>query len=193
MNGMSLKQITAPSTNPVDSATVKLHLRVIGTTEDTLIDLYTLAAVSALDGPDGLIGRALMTQTWDFALDSFPSTEIKIPLPPLQSVTSIKYLDTSGVEQTLSSARYYVDTASMPGWVVVDADGWPETYDSANAVTIRFVAGYASAALVPAALRAALLLHIGDLFENRQNSTERQLFDNKAYDNLTFPFRILAI
>ena len=190
---MSLKQITAPSTNPVDSATVKLHLRVIGTTEDTLIDLYTLAAVSALDGPEGLIGRALMTQTWDYALDSFPSDEIKIPLPPLQSVTSVKYLDTSGVEQTLSSARYYVDTSSSPGWVVVDSDGWPETYDSANAVTIRFVAGYASAALVPASLRAALLLHIGDLFENRQNSTERQLFSNDAYDRLTYPFRILTI
>lgn len=190
---MSLKLITAPSANPIDSSTVKLHLRVIGTSEDLLIDLYTLAAVSALDGDTGILGRCLMTQTWDYALDNFPSDEIKIPLPPLQSVTSIKYLDETGSEQTLDSSRYFVDSSSVPGWVVVDADGWPTTYDTANAVTIRFVAGYTSAANVPASLKAALLLHIGDLFENRQNSTERQLYSNDAYDRLTYPYRLLGI
>jgi uncharacterized phiE125 gp8 family phage protein len=190
---MSLKLITAPATNPVDSATVKAHLRVIGTSEDALIDLYTTAATGALDGVNGLLGRCLVTQTWEYVLDSFPSPEIKIPLPPLQSITSIKYIDTAGAEQTLDSARYAVDTASDPGWVVVDEDGWPDTSDTANAVTIRFVAGYGAAASVPAPLRSAILLHVGDLFENRQIGAEKQLFVNDAYDRLTYPYRKLGL
>lgn len=190
---MALKLITAPATNPIDSATAKAHLRVIGSSEDSLITVYTDAATAALDGPNGLLGRALVTQTWEYVLDSFPSAEIEIPLPPLQTVTFIKYLDAAGVEQTLSSARYSVDTASDPGWVVVDQDGWPATFDTANAVTIRFVAGYGAAAAVPAPLRSAILLHVGDLFENRQIGAEKQLFSNDAYDRLTYPYRKLGL
>jgi uncharacterized phiE125 gp8 family phage protein len=190
---MSLKLITAPAENPVDSATVKAHLRVIGSSEDSLIAIYTSAATSALDGPTGLLGRALVTQTWEYVLDSFPSEWIELPLPPLQSVTSIKYIDTAGVEQTLSSARYTVDSASDPGGVVVDADGWPETYDTANAVVIRFVCGYGAASAVPAPLKSAVLLHAGDLFENRQIGSEKQLFSNEAYDRLTYPYRKLGL
>jgi uncharacterized phiE125 gp8 family phage protein len=190
---MSLKLITAPSTNPVDSATVKAHLRVIGSSEDSLIDLYTGAATSALDGPNGLLGRALVTQTWEYSLDSFPSEAIQIPLPPLQSVTSIKYIDTAGAEQTLLNTRYTVDTSGDPGWVIVDADGWPDTFDTANAVVIRFVCGYGVATAVPAPIRAAILLHAGDLFENRQIGSEKQLYSNEAYDRLTFPYRKLGL
>lgn len=187
---MAITLITAPAANPVDSATVKLHLRVIGTSEDALIDLYTNAAISALEKT---IEGALITQTWDFYLDSFASERIDITLPPLQSVTSIKYLDANGAQQTLSNTRYTVDTASKPGGVVVDSDGWPVTYDTVNAVIIRFVAGFGSAADVPASLRSALLLHIGDLYENRQTGSERQVFNNPAYDLLTYPYRILSI
>ena len=158
---MSLKRITAPTETPIDLATAKAHTRVIGTAQDTLITLYIEAAPANLDGKDGLLGRALVTQTWEYSLDSFESQAIEIPLPPLQSVTSIKYLDTSGIEQTLSSARYTVDTASEPARVVVDADGWPDTYDSANAVTIRFVCGYGAATAVPSSLKAAILLNVG--------------------------------
>jgi uncharacterized phiE125 gp8 family phage protein len=190
---MSLKRITAPAETPVDLTTAKAHVRVIGTAQDALLTLYLEAATGNLDGKDGVLGRALVTQTWEYALDSFPSEEIRIPLPPLQSVTSIKYLDTDGVEQTLDSARYLVDTSGEPGWVVVDADGWPDTYDSANAVKIRFVCGYGAGTAVPASLKAAVLLHTGDLFENRQIGVEKQVFENAAYDRLVWPYRIIAL
>ena len=190
---MSLKLITAPSTDPVDLATAKAHCRVIGTSEDSLITLYSSAATGNLDGPNGVLGRALVTQTWEYVLDSFPSEAIQMPLPPLQSVTSVKYIDTNGVEQTLSNTRYTVDTSGDPGWVIVDADGWPETMDTANAVTIRFVCGYGAAGLVPAPLRSAILLHIGDLYENRQIGAEKQLYANDAYDRLIFPYRKLGL
>ena len=190
---MALKRITAPTETPVDLATAKAHVRVIGTAQDSLITLYLEAATANLDGKDGILGRGIVTQTWDYSLDSFPSEAIEIPLPPLQSVTSIKYFDTTGVEQTLSSARYFVDTASEPGWVVVDADGWPSTYDSANSVTIRFVCGYGAATAVPSSLKAAILLAVGDLLENRQTGTDKQIYTNDAADRLTYPYRMLGL
>lgn len=119
---------------------------------------------------------------------------IDIPLPPLQSVTTVKYYDADNVEQTLSSGRYTVDTTSEPARIVIDADGWPAIYDRANAVTVRFVCGYgATTADVPASLRAAMLLHIGDLFENRQNGQAQEVYQNPAYDSLTYPYRLLSV
>lgn len=185
---MTLKLITQPSGTPVDQATAKAHLRVIGTSEDALITLYLKTATAALDGPEGALGRALLTQTWELVLDAFPAGDIELPLSPLQSVTSVKYFDPDGVEQTLASGRYTVSTVS--GTVKVDSDGWPET---GGVVTVRFVAGYGAADDVPAPIKAAILLHVGDLFENRQIGTERQVFTNPAYDALTYPYRKLGL
>lgn len=109
-------------------------------------------------------------------------------------MTTVKYYDADKVEQTLSSARYTVDTTSEPARVVIDADGWPDTYDRANAVTVRFVCGYgATVDDIPASLRAAILLHIGDLFENRQTGQAQEVYQNPAYDSLTYPYRILSV
>lgn len=42
---------------------------------------------------------------------------------------------------------------------------------------------------VPAALKAAILLVVGDLFANREANTEKPLAENPAVQNLMFPFR----
>jgi len=190
---MNLKLITAPAVEPVDLTLAKAHCRVTNSAEDTLLTHYIEAARLTVDGRAGVLGRALITQTWELVLDCFPSEFIRLPLPPLQSVTSIKYLDPDGVEQTLDSARYLVDNASQPGGVVVDADGWPATDDTANAVRIRFVAGYgATAASVPAPIRSAILLTVGDLYENRQGQQKDALNGNPAVDSLLWPYRMLT-
>jgi len=114
-------------------------------------------------------------------------------LPPLQSVTSISYVDADGATQVLDSARYTGDIAGQPGWVVVDEDGWPDTMETANAVTIRFVCGYGLASSVPASLRAAMLLHVGDLYENRQTGQGQEVYQNPAFMSLVYPYRILSV
>lgn len=190
---MSLKLITAPAAEPVDLTLAKAHCRITDSQQDALVTLAIESARQAVDGQNGVLGRALITQTWELVLDCFPSEFIRIPLPPLQSVVSIKYQDPDGIEQTLDPGRYLVDTASQPGGVVVDADGWPETDDTANAVVIRFVAGYgATAASVPAPIRSAILLQVGDLIENRQTQQKDALVMNPAAESLLFPYRMLT-
>lgn len=175
---MGLTLVTAPSVLPITRALVKQHLRVDHTAEDDLIDLYIKGATAFCDGFHGFLGRALVTQTWLLTLDEFPDTEIKIPLPPLQSVTSVKYDDAAGVEQTVDPMDYFVDSASEPGWVVPNTNTlWPTTIDAVNSVRIQFVAGYPPTtdsppdltSNIPGNIINGLLLMIGDAYENRED------------------------
>ena len=41
-------------------------------------------------------------------------------------------------------------------------------------------------------IKAAALLLVGDLYENREAQTDRQLFRNQAFDRLLNPYRVYA-
>ena len=107
---MALTLISAPATTPVSVAEAKTHLHITGSDDDTYIGDLVDVATGYLDGRDGALSRALITQTWDYTLTSFPQEDhIAIPLPPLQSVTSISYYDTNGDSQTFASSKYLVN------------------------------------------------------------------------------------
>lgn len=164
---MPLALVTPPTSEPVTLAEAKAHLRVTITNDDDLIDaLIQAARVQA----ENYTGRAFVTQTWDLKLDAFPEV-IEVPLPPLISVSSVKYTDTDGVQQTLATSGYTVDTTAQPGRIVpAFDDDWPDTRGHINDVEVRFVAGYGAPAAVPAAIRQALLLILGELYERRENA-----------------------
>ena len=84
-------------------------------------------------------------------------------------MTSIKYLDSAGVQQTLAATEYTLDELSEPGWIVPAYNvTWPDTYATINAVEVVYVAGYANAAAVPQSIKQWILLHVGHLYENRE-------------------------
>jgi len=191
---MGLVLVTPPASSPISLTEVKAHLRVDHTDEDTHIQLLIDAATTYLDGWTGILGRCLVSQTWDLYLDSFPTceTSIEIPLSPLISVSSVTYTDTAGDPQTVDSDDYTVDTITPPGWVVPDSSfSWPATMDAVNAVKVRFVAGYSS---VPAAIKAAMLLMVADLYENREPVIIGQTVnETRAVQSLLAPFRRVGI
>jgi len=164
---MGYRLVTPPATLPVSRVEAKAQLRVDHSDEDTLIDRLIAAATAYLDARTGILGRCLITQTWEIVLDAFPSGAIEIPLGLVQSVTSVAYVDTNGMPQTVSSSDYYVDTTSLSAWVVPEIT-WPDTLRAANVMTVRFVAGYGSAAAaVPEPIRHAILLLVGHWYEQR--------------------------
>lgn len=195
---MGLIRVTAPANAPVSLAQAKAHVRATDfTDDDTLIGLFIEAATDHVDGPEGFLGRALIDQTWDYYLDAFPAgpagsaraapnraasapaasaSIIKLPLPPLIEVEGVFWTDGAGAEQTLDPASYLVDTAGSAGRIALLTPGaWPTARAVANAVRIRFRAGYIDASdspvadAVPGAIRAAILLIVGDLYANREN------------------------
>lgn len=183
---MNPKRTTTP-TEPVTLAEAKLHLRVDGTDEDTLIGGLISAAREACE--DRIEGTIPVT-AWQLTLDAFPDA-IKLPRGPVVSVDSVKYLDSSGVEQTLSPPDYLVDTASTPGYIVpAYGKTWPETREQINAVTVDYTAGAATAAH---ALKAWMLLAIGDMYLNREGSSERSTVAHGFSDRLLDPFRYWGV
>lgn len=186
---MSLTLITAPTVSPISLQQAKDHLRISHSDDDDKVQLCIDAATAYVDGEDGFLGRCLVTQTWRLTLDEFPTDEIKIPLPPLQSIVSVGYDDPDGNGQTFSALDFYADVASEPGWIVPN-DDWPETLDAINAVRIEFVAGYPPTtdspidyrANIPASIRQGMLLMIGSMFESRED----QFMDNM--EKFPFPF-----
>jgi uncharacterized phiE125 gp8 family phage protein len=184
---MSLKLITAPLELPVTLAEARAHLRVTSTTEDALILALLYAAT---EHAEDFTRRRFITQTWELVLDRFPE-EFALPNPPLQSVSSLKYLDEAHVEQTLASSAYQVDVVSEPGRVTAAIDtSWPSLSEKINAVTLRFVCGYGGATKVPFAIKAAVLLHVEAHFDKDERLMEKLL---TACESLLFPYRMLRL
>jgi uncharacterized phiE125 gp8 family phage protein len=164
---MTLIVITQPTEEPVTLAETKLHCKVDGTDDDTLL---TALIIAARQQAEHRTGRALCTQTLEVVLDAFPDA-VKLPMPPAASVTSVKYLDDAGVEQTLLNTAYSLDKDSQPGWVTpAYATSWPSTYAVPNAVRVRYVAGYGAPAAVPQSIKAWILMAVSTLYVQREGT-----------------------
>lgn len=122
------------------------------------------------------MGRGFMTQTWKLSCSAF-SDLIWLPMAaPLQSVTSVKYYDTTGVQQTLATSIYTVDTTSRPGRIVrAPVQVWPAVQADrlANAVEITYVVGWTSADLVPERIKQGVRFMLAYQHYDREGLEER--------------------
>lgn len=194
---MAVVLVTAPALEPVSRTEAKLHCRIDAdmVDDDTLVDALVKAA---REWVEQRTRRALITQTWDLWQDDWPvGDEFRLPQPPLQSVTHVKYVDEDAATTTWSSANYLVDTFSEPGRVVMKGSAsWPSaTLQDVNAVNVRFVAGYGSAGTaVPQPIRQAMLMLIGHWYENREAILATGAMPKEvplAVDALLWPYRVL--
>lgn len=164
---MALKLIVPATELAISLADAKAHLKVDVADDDTLITAYITAATEMAEQATG---RAIMPQTWELTLDAFPDA-FEITRIPALSVTSLKYWDATGTQQTLGTGLYTLDNADdYASAYVVPAYGgtWPTAREQINAVALRYVAGYAAAANVPDSIKAWIKLQVGAMYENRQ-------------------------
>jgi uncharacterized phiE125 gp8 family phage protein len=167
---VAIVTVTAPAIEPITLDDLKNDIKVDSdlTEDDFLIQSLITAGRRWIENTRR---RALITQTLELWLDAWPSGDtIKVPRPPLQSVTHIKYYDTADSESAFSSGSYFVDTKTEPGRIVLnDGEQWPDTtLRPANGIVVRFVAGFGDdEANVPDEYRQALRLLAGHWYENR--------------------------
>jgi len=183
---MTWSVVTAPTEEPISLEDAKTHLRADETDdEDTLIEAYIQAAREHVER---VCERALMPQVWQESRNCFaPMIELRGGV--ITAVQAITYVDGDGITQTLAEAAYQADLVGRPP-AVYPAFGttWPETRRQPGAVAVRYALGYASAADVPAALRAAMLLIIGDLYSNRAAQSGSEIYANVTVQRLLVPW-----
>ena len=181
----------APASNPVTLDEAKAHLRVDAADEDTLIGALIDAAVSHLDGWTGILGRCMVTQTWRQDYGNF--AWLRLPFPNVQSVT-VAYTDENGDTQTLDAANYHlVNGVDRSEIILADGGSYPGTANIPDAVRVTMAVGYGEAAAVPAALKAAILLHVGHLYANREAVGQSLATLPLAYEALTTPYRRVGL
>lgn len=194
---MSTVLITKPTKEPVTLDAVKEHLSIIGNDFDGYLSSMIFVARRQVES---YLNRALVTQTWDYYLDGF-SNVMRLPKGQLQSVTTVKYIDTDGAVQTLAGSpiEYSVDTYSDPGKVeLAYGQSWPGVRGISNSVVIRFIAGYGdSGEDVPEEIQHAIKILIATYEQNREAVSQFQLHsfnvgNSDVLEALLWPYKILT-
>lgn len=185
-SGYSVTVSSEPAAEPITTAEAKTQLRLSVTDDDTYIDTLIVTARRQVEK---YLARALVTQTRVLRLDRFPlSNVIELPYAPIQSVSSVTYVDQNGTTQTWSSDEYRVDIYSSPGRITPEFDYvWPVAREVTHAVTVTYVCGYGGASDLPADIKHALKLQVTRLYENRG---EYPIEDNKAATGILSFYRV---
>lgn len=177
--------VTPPVEEQISLQDVYDHLRLFPTgsppahPEDRWISTFGIPA--ARQYCEGYLGRSLSLQTIELQLNRFSGSEvtddngfIELPMAPVASISGVSYFDSDGLPQTIASG--FAVTDADPPLLYLSAGGtWPVTQAVPGAVKVRYVAGYSipgASPLVtpelPAAIRIAMLLMIGHLYERRE-------------------------
>jgi len=189
---MGLSLVTAPTVEPLSLVEAKVHLRVDDAYSDTYINTLIVAARKHIEN---VTRRRLVQQTWDYTLAEFPTGDICLPIQPVSSITSVNYINGSGVSTPFTSFTLISDGPRSR--VVLDYNqSWPTARVHGNAVTVRFVAGYEPTTdspqdltgNIPGDIKSAMKLIIGDLFENRESSTPLKITPLPTMQTLLSPY-----
>jgi uncharacterized phiE125 gp8 family phage protein len=164
-----LKLVTPAADYPVTLAESKADLRIQHTAEDGLIGDYIAAATEYCQE---VVGKKLITQTWDFSIRCADRYErVYFPLLPVGEILSINYFDLDNAEQALDIDDFYFyqfeDLAYIEAKTNID---WPRVYDRRDAITIRFTAG-ATVELVAPNIKRAIRLLVAHWYECRTAAT----------------------
>lgn len=189
---MRSRLVTPPITEPISLSEAKAHLRFTPNAEDALISERISMIRKYCENQTQI---SLMPQTWELVSDGF-CCDMLLPHPPVQSITSIKYFDVDGVEQTIPSADYVLDNIDDLRARVVPASGkeWPRTAYGVNVVRVRYVAGYQDASAVPGPLKLYILAHLSHWFVNRSAVNVGNIVTKmEFFDSLIDQYKVWSI
>jgi uncharacterized phiE125 gp8 family phage protein len=187
----TLELSTGPSIEPVTVAEAKSHMRVDDATDDTLIGNYIVAARR---WAERFTNRQFIEATWKLHMPQFPE-EIRLPLPPTSSVTSIVYIDTDGNTQTLDSGEYQTNLKTEPALIKpAYSTSWPDIRGGDyNSVTVTYVTGYGTATTdVPEDIRTAIRILVSHFYEAREPIIVGSAISvvPRSVDALLWPYRV---
>lgn len=190
---MAVKVVTPPDAEPISLEEAKSFLHGIDyDDQDANISAFIQSARLKLEKR---CGRAIAQQEFEITLPTFGET-IEL-MPPVTSVESVKYIDSSGDEQTIDAADYELIDDELTPYIFPLVD-WPtDIAKRPNAVRIRFIAGNEPEE-VPEDLKQAIRLLVGSAFEMRQSEmlgpTRQELLElSDGIPELIAPYVVMRL
>lgn len=162
--------VTAPASAPISLNEVKAQCRIDHDDDNQIADALVGAAVSHLDGWTGVLGRCLVEQEWRQDFDEFWGC-MRLPLFPVLSISSVKYRDADGGEQTVSASDYSHQADDLGSFVrFLTGFRAPAVHREKPAISITYKAGYPTVegrTTVPPAICNAMLMLVEHWYNNR--------------------------
>ena len=178
----------APAVEPVSLTEAKTQLRI--DSSDTSYDTEITGLITAArQWIEQRFGISLITQTrtqkQDQLYERYPiyrnflgpyysRTTLGLLYPPVQSITSFKYIDTDGNQQTFTAYTAQGLTTPRVGALDIETPRlypnvtWPVFKWIPDAIEIEYVCGYGDdATYVPEVIKIAIKMVLSHFFENR--------------------------
>lgn len=185
-------------------AKVQLAVDVVNTEHDAMILGFIAAAVDHLDGWTGIMGRALVEQTWRQDFDSF-SDCMRFALAPVISITSITHRNAAGQISTVTSSDYTLLVDALGSYVEFKSDFVrPSDLNETKPISLTYLAGYPTTpevpedgetpaipavSNIPPAIKAAILIHVRLMYDAYRLGADAGPIPTGAIDALITPFR----
>ena len=183
-------RVTPPFDLPVTIGEVRAQARIDYADEDAVLEGMIRAAVALLDGYGGLLGRAIMEQTWRLPVCTLPRG-LRLPMPDVRDVV-VSYRDTAGAGQTLAATDFEVIEEHLgPTLYPRDAFTAPNVWaDQRYPIDVTFTAGADDPADVDQRIKLAIVMLVTHWDANRAATTEeRQSQVPWGVDELIAPLR----
>ena len=176
-----LRVVAPPTSEPVSLELARKHLRIepegspaVHEDDQLINDIYLPAAREACEQ---YLGAALAPQTLEFSLSRFPGhwhdRDIDLPFGPVHAIDSINYK----LDGVITSFYDYNFASYGDRIRLIEGGSWPTADDYPDTVQIRYQTGYSlpdaspDYAPLPAALRAAILLSLSQIYDNCMQGT----------------------
>jgi uncharacterized phiE125 gp8 family phage protein len=176
--------IAPPTFEPVTLTEVRAQLALDVTCDDVLLTDFITEARQEIEAVTGV---AMARQTWRLSLDAWPQSRgewwdgvrdgaigaltasrawVELPKYPLVSISSVNVFAPESASFDLSN--FDIDTAQVYGRVGLKSGAaLPSGIRAMGGIQIDYVAGYATAALVPAPLRRAIRTMVAYMYSHR--------------------------
>ena len=177
--------------NPVTLSEVQQHLR-LGTLDAAEQAEIEIMITSATELAEAFCNRSWRSGTSSALFDSFPAND-RTPMvinADIQSVSSVGYYDTDHSLVTFTSFRF-VNNAGRSKLYPSFGSEWPsDSNEMPASITVSYTAG--AEASVPSSVKSAILLMVGDLYENLENDVVGTIVSkvmSMTSERLLYPFK----
>lgn len=209
--------VTGPASEPVTASELRTHLRADATElPDGEANALITEARAEIENTTGI---AFLTQTWRLALDRWPAggeqwwdgvregsilelygsntlRSVDLLRWPLASITSVTTYDEASNATSVTVATVFdVDTYRTPGRMTLKRGAtWPVALRSSNAIEIVYVAGYTSAANVPAPMKRAVKQLAAFMYSHRGDDCDpKQAYEASGAAGLMDGYRVARV